>query len=219
MATNAIMGSPRKRARSPMASHLTPRSKQRRAVQAVPMPTLVSPSAHSPVLLDSDTDWPLYVFNPGSCTSVHVSPAQFVTVPKPNCIVLAFYDGDDDRHVRAASAVQGVHGTAVYAVSVTSPRDRNDLNVPILFDPRAALTHHARATHPLGGGRLPMPVLLVLDHQLRRRAFIPVGCGSQAVRPMMVDDVQSVLSDIIRYLNFEHSRDVYNESSRMMLDV
>ncbi|KAK9381641.1 uncharacterized protein V2V93DRAFT_314646, partial [Kockiozyma suomiensis] len=193
--------SPRKRALSPSPGRLTP--KRYRATRAMSRPSLVSPLANSAVLFDSPPAWPLHVFQPGADASVQISPSQLLRVPKQHCTILAFFDGCDDLHVRAAASLSGFHGAVVYAVAVSPPASRNDLTIPLLFDPRAALTHHARATHPLGGGLVPMPILLVLDHRLRRRSFLPVGCGRQTTRPLSIDDIKYVLEDIIKYIHHE----------------
>ncbi|KAK9481124.1 hypothetical protein V1514DRAFT_274632 [Lipomyces japonicus] len=181
----------------------SPHKRSRESYMAQSPPSYVKRADDSYTLTHVDG---IFAFLPGSTVSFRISLSQLLrqsSGPK----IFAFYGDGQDLYIKSLSnlshSLRAQYDAVVYAVSVTQPPFRNEFGVPVIFDPRANLTRACRALHPISGGKHAMCAVVIVDSQNRKRTFLPVGYGGLIARPVAIENLEWVLGDALRYLQYE----------------
>ncbi|KAI5779524.1 hypothetical protein EDC01DRAFT_778309 [Geopyxis carbonaria] len=156
----------------------TPKRARHPSHAPLPRPSFVTPRETSVNLASRISTLTVDILRPTGHRAVDAGVADLMSAGNGGFTVLCFLGSTVDV-LTALEGVKGLlagKGAAVYGVVVgnEAPAGRQ---VSILMDKRRTLTTGLGLLHPLGGGRMALDAVVVLDRESAVRMVLPVGWG------------------------------------------
>ncbi|KAI5850058.1 hypothetical protein BZA05DRAFT_400764 [Tricharina praecox] len=88
--------------------------------------------------------------------------------------------------------------------------------VPVVFDAQSMLTKRLGLLHPLGGGRVALDAVVVLDAEGRARMVLPIGWGARGCCDNMANRWENVVGRLVRGVEWLRGEGVEGEVEMTM---
>ncbi|TGZ78931.1 hypothetical protein EX30DRAFT_373452 [Ascodesmis nigricans] len=132
--------------------------------------------------------------SPDNTYTPQVTLPQLLQPGGNNITVLCFIGGTRvvlDSLAQVKGVLHGL-GANVMGVSLTDVNGV-EVGVPVVWDRERVLARGMGMLHPLGGGRVALDAVVVLDEEWRERVVLPVGWGVRGAGR----DAESVLENVV----------------------